>query len=64
MLEGNPFKAPFIAQLPISTSEPNIPEAAEIKNVLLEEIEAAWVGKDPIKALDDAADRVNLILNQ
>ncbi len=62
VLEDNDFKAPFIAQLEISTPEPNIPQAAAIKQVLMQEIEAAWIGKDPADALNDAAYQVNSLL--
>ena len=62
VLEDNFFKEPFISQLEYSTPEPNVLKAAEIKNILMEEVQAAWAGKDSKDALDDAADKVNAIL--
>ncbi|MEI7451951.1 MAG: extracellular solute-binding protein [Candidatus Falkowbacteria bacterium] len=63
VLVSNTFKAPFIAQLSSSTPEPNVLQAAKIKATLMEQIQAAWVGKDVKQALDDAASRVQLILD-
>jgi len=62
VLENNFFKEPFISQLEYSTPEPNVLKAAEIKNILMEEVQAGWAGKDSKKALDDAAIKVNAIL--
>lgn len=64
VLENNPFKAPFISQLEISTPEPNILQAAAVKDILRQEIEAAWSGKDTTQALDDAETRINALLAQ
>ncbi len=64
VLEDNFFKAPFISQLPISTPEPNVLQAAEMKAILMKEIEATWSGKDAREALNDAAIEINFILKQ
>jgi len=64
MLENNFFKTPFISQLLISTPQPNILHAAEIREIMLGEIEAAFAGKDAKRALDDAAVKINNILKQ
>jgi multiple sugar transport system substrate-binding protein len=62
VLENNFFKAPFISQLGISTPEPNVLRAAEMKEILRTEIEATWAGKDVKQALDDAAFKTDAIL--
>jgi multiple sugar transport system substrate-binding protein len=62
VLEENFFKEPFISQLEYSSPEPNVLKAAEIKRTLMEEVQAAWSGKDAKQALDDAASKVNVIL--
>jgi len=62
MLENNFFKQPFISQLSISTPEPNVLQAAEMKEILRTEIEAVWTGKASQQALDDAAAKINAIL--
>lgn len=62
VLEDNFFKKPFISQLEYSTPEPNVLRAAEIKKILMNEVQAAWLGKDSKQALDDAAEKVNEIL--
>ncbi|MDA3802469.1 MAG: extracellular solute-binding protein [Patescibacteria group bacterium] len=64
VLEDNFFKEPFISQLEYSTPEPNVLKAAEIKKILMDEVQAAWLGKDSKQALDDAAQKVNLILEE
>jgi len=64
VLENNPFKAPFISQLSISTPEPNILQAAAAKDILRQEIEAAWTGKAPAQAIKDAATKINELLGQ
>jgi len=63
VLNNNSFKAPFIAQLASSTAEPNVLQAAKIKATLMDQIQAAWVGKDVTQALNDAAAKVQDILN-
>lgn len=62
VLEDNFFKAPFISQLPISSPEPNILQAAAAKEILRQEIEAAWSGKNSAQALNDAESRINALL--
>lgn len=64
VLDDNFFKGPFVAQLKDSVPEPNILEAARVKEILRREIEAAWIGKSVKKALDDAAAEVNKILEK
>lgn len=64
VLENNFFKAPFIYQLPTSTPEPNILQAAAAKEILREEIEAAWSGKSVNQALNDAENRINALLQE
>lgn len=57
------FTKTFIEQLKYAVPEPNVMQGAEIKTVLMQEIEQAWAGaKTPKQALDDAARKVNDIL--
>jgi len=53
----------FIDELKNARHEPNMPQAAEINTVLMQEIVEAWHGsKTAKKALDDATKQINKIL--
>lgn len=62
---GDFFTKVFVDQMAISTAEPNVLQADEIKSTLMKEIQAAWDSKKTAKqALDDAAAAVNVLLEQ
>ncbi|MCL4515674.1 MAG: ABC transporter substrate-binding protein [Firmicutes bacterium] len=64
-LKTDPFMKVFVDQLKNSISEPNVLQGAEIKTKLMDEIMSAWAGKKtPKQALDDAAKKVNEILEE
>jgi multiple sugar transport system substrate-binding protein len=57
------FTNTFVKELKNGVAEPNIPEVSKMKTILMDEIEATWVGdKNPQQALDDAAKKIDLLI--
>lgn len=70
-IEGNsaslssPFCKPFVDELVNSVPEPNILESAKVNQVLIDEIQATWLGtKTTTEAATDACSRIESIFTK
>lgn len=62
---GDFFTSTYVDQMNVSTAEPNVMQASQIKAILMTEIQAAWAGQKTAKqALDSAATNIDEILSQ
>jgi multiple sugar transport system substrate-binding protein len=60
---SNFFKKPYVDNLAVSVPEPNIIVSSEIKQILMEELQAAMAKeKIPKTALDDACARIDMLV--